>query len=82
MIARNVAELISASLQYSHSTKEWNLPVIAASVGAFANGTAIRCVQLANDRPVTIYRMTNNPPLVSLKMKCWKMMATTTQAGK
>lgn len=29
-----------------------DLPVIAARVGAFAKGTATRCVQLARDRPV------------------------------
>jgi hypothetical protein len=56
--------------------------VIAANVGALAKGTATRNVQLAKLRPVRTYKTIKRPALVRSKMKCWKMMATQTQAMK
>jgi hypothetical protein len=46
IIARKVAGISFGWREYS--------PVMAARVGAFANGTATRCVQLARLRPVTM----------------------------
>lgn len=59
-----------------------DLQVMAARVGAEANGTQTRCVQLARLRPVRIYRMMNNPMLVPLKIALCQTMATATQATK
>ena len=43
--------------------------MIAARVGAFANGTATRCVQLAKLNPVRRYKMIKSPALVRLNTK-------------
>lgn len=59
-----------------------NSQVIAAKVGADANGTATSWVQLARDNPVTTYKTMNRPMFVPLKIALCHTIATTTQAMK
>lgn len=56
--------------------------MIAAKVGALANGTATSCVQLARLRPVTTYDTIISPMLVFLKIKPRKMIEMMSHAGK
>ena len=79
-IARMIARKV-AIYQLSSTSPAWEIvPVIAASVGAAAKGTATSCVQLARLSPVTTYRTINRPMLVPLKMARCQTIATAIQA--
>ena len=79
MIARKVAIYQLSSTYYALRARN-NAPVIAASVGAAAKGTATSCVQLARLSPVTTYRTMKRPMLVPLKMARCQTIATAIQA--
>ncbi len=69
-MARMIAKKVATAVQHRTRTVAARSPVIAANVGAAANGTATKCVQLARLRPVTTYKTINSPAFVLRKMKC------------